>query len=319
MILVTGSTGLTGSAVVREFVRRSRPVRALVRNRPGRRAWTAAPGVETVEADLLVPGTLAAALDGIDTVVLISSADDRMVEAQGNLIDAAVASGVDHIVKVSGMGLDPVSPFRFGRHHAQIEHHLRGVGVDWTMLRPSQFMQVYYREVPTMSADGTLAQPLGDTRLAPVDVEDVAKIAYATATGGGHASKAYDMTGPDALTMTEICRLLTGVVGRPIRYVDIAPEEKRRQLVGAGVAPRFVDDLDDLFRLRREGGPESRVDIEVFEQFSLRPTSFAEFARRSATIFRGSSTPGQLWASGWHTADADSTAPPEAAVRPDGP
>jgi uncharacterized protein YbjT (DUF2867 family) len=176
MILITGATGLTGSAVVREFVRQGRPARALVRNPAKVQALTAVPSIEVVQADLLMPGTLTAPLDGIDTVVLISSADDRMVEAQCNLIDAAVASGVNHIMKVSGLGQDLNSPFRFGRYHAQVEQHLQTAGVGWTLLRPSQFMQVYYREVPTLLADGTFAQPLGDTRLAAVDVEDVAKV-----------------------------------------------------------------------------------------------------------------------------------------------
>jgi uncharacterized protein YbjT (DUF2867 family) len=303
MILITGSTGLTGSAVVREFARRGRPARAMVRDPLKARAWSATAGIQTVEADLLVPGTLASALDGVDTVVLISGADDRMVEAQGNLIDAAVASGVNHIVKVSGLGPEPTSPFRFARYHAQVEQHLRSAGVAWTLLRPSQFMQVYYREVPTMLTDGTFALPLRDARLAPVDVEDVAKIAYLTATGAGHESKTYDMTGPDALTMTEICAILTLVVGKPIRYVDIPPEEKRRRLLDAGIPPRFVDDLDDLFRLRRDGGPESQVHAEVFERLDLRPTSFAEFAQRSAAVFQGTSTPDRLWAAGWRDTD----------------
>jgi uncharacterized protein YbjT (DUF2867 family) len=288
--------------VVREFVRQGRPARALVRSPDKARAITAAPGIEAVQADLLVPGTLTAVLDGIDIVVLISSADDRMVEAQCNLIDAAVTAGVDHIVKVSGLGPDLNSPFRFGRYHAQIEQHLQAAGVDWTLLRPSQFMQVYYREVSTLLGDGTFAQPLGDTRLAPVDVDDVAKVTYATATGG-HKSRVYQMTGPEALTMTEICEVLSSVVGRPIRYVDIAPEEKRQRLIDAGIPPRFADDLDDLFRLRRDGGPESQVNIETFEQFNIRPTSFAEFAERSAAVFRGTSTPDKLWASGWDNPD----------------
>jgi uncharacterized protein YbjT (DUF2867 family) len=158
-----------------------------------------------------------------------------------------------------------------------------------------------------MLADGTFAQPLGDARLAPVDVEDIAKIAYLTATGTGHESKAYEMTGPDALTMTEICAILTSVVGKPIRYVDIAPEQKRRRLIDAGIPPRFVDDLDDLFRLRRDGGPESQVHTEVFERLGIRPTSFAEFAQRSAAVFRGTSAHDQLWASGWQNPHAEAT------------
>lgn len=301
MILITGSTGLTGSAVVREFARRGHPARALIRNPAKIRLWADTSGIEAVHADLLVPSTLAPALDGIDTVVLISSADNQMVEAQGNLIDAAVAGGVTRIVKISGLGADLNSSFRFLRYHAQVEDHLRGSGLFWTLLRPSQFMPVYYREVATMLAEGTFAQPLGSARLAPIDIDDLAKITYATATDNGHNSMTYEMTGPEALTMTEVCTILSEVVGQPIRYVDLAPEKQRQRLIDAGIAPRFVDDLDALFRLRREGGPESQVHTEVYEKLDIHPTTFAEFAKRSAEVFRGTSTPDQLWASGWQT------------------
>jgi uncharacterized protein YbjT (DUF2867 family) len=302
MILITGATGLTGSALVRAFGRHEQPARALVRDPAKRRAERDAAGLTTVQGDLLVPGTLAPALDGVETVVLISSADDRMVEAQVNLIDAAVAAGVRHIVKMSGLGVDPDSPFRFGRYHTQVEQHLRAAAVSATVLRPSQFMQVYYREVSTMLADGTFAQPLGDTRLAPVDVEDVARIAFAAATGpapDGDEAAVFPLTGPEALSMTEVCVILTEIVGRPIRYVDLAPEEKHRRLVAAGIPARFADDLDALFRLRRDGGPETRVDTAAFERFALQPTTFTQFARRSAPVFRGETTPDGLWASGW--------------------
>jgi uncharacterized protein YbjT (DUF2867 family) len=304
MILITGSTGLTGSAVVREFARNGHAARALIRDPAKTRLWGNASGIDAVRGDLLAPATLAPALDGIDTVVLISSANHDMVDAQRNLIDAAVAAGVERIVKISGLGPDPASEFRFARYHAQVEQHLRQAPVRWTLLRPSQFMQVYYREVATMLADGTLAQPLGTSRLAPIDIADVAAITYRTATESGHDSAIYEMTGPEALSMAEVCAILSGVVGREIRYVDLPPEEKRRRLVAAGVAPHFADDLDALFRLRREGGPESRVRTEVFDKLGIRPTPFAEFARGSAEIFRGTSTADQLWASGWQKAQA---------------
>ena len=311
MILITGATGLSGSALVRECGRRRQPARALVRDPARGRAEREAAGVTTVRADLLVPATLGPALDGVETVVLISSADDRMVEAQGNLIDAAVAAGVRHVVKVSGIGVGSAGRFRFLDYHAQVEQHLSAAPVAATMLRPSQFMQVYYREVPTMLADGTFAVPLGDTRLAPVDIEDVAKVAFAAATGAapeGGATAVHNMTGPEALSMTEVCTILGETVGRPIRYVDIDPEEKRRRLLAGGIPPRFADDLDDLFRLRREGGAETRVDVAAFERFGIRPTTFAQFARRSAAVFRGETTPERLWAAGWREADVPSPA-----------
>jgi uncharacterized protein YbjT (DUF2867 family) len=299
MILITGATGLTGSAVVRDFARRGSTARALVRSPKKAAALAPLPGIQTVRGDLLIPGTLTPALEGIDKVVLISSADGRMVDAQCNLIDAADSAGVGHMEKISGLGPDLDSSFRFGRLHAQVEEYLRNSGVAWTLVRQSQFMQTYYREVPTMLASGTFTQPLGDTRLAPVDVGDIATVIHAITHSARHEGETYEMTGPEVLHMNEICELLSSVIGKPVRYVDITPGEKRQQMIDAGVPPRFADDLLDLFQLRRDGGPESEVKLDVFEKLNIRPTSFAEFAARSADVFRGVTTPAQLWASGW--------------------
>ncbi|MBF5000386.1 SDR family oxidoreductase [Nocardia sp. BSTN01] len=298
MFLITGATGLTGSAVVRRFAQQGEPVRALVRE-PKKQQFAGVAGVDTVVGDLLEPATLEPALAGIDTVVLISGADDTLIEAQCNLIDAAEEAGVGHIVKVSGLGCDHDSPFRFGRYHAQIEDYLRASSVAWTILRPSQFMQVYYREVPTLLEDGSFAVAMGDARLAPIDVEDIAAVAYAVAQSEEHHGKSFAMTGPDALRMSEVCDILSPAVGKPLHYLDIDPRIKRQQLIDNGIPPRLADDMDDLFRLRREGGPESEVHLEVFDLLQIRPTSFAEFVQRSVDIFRGTTTPAQLWASGW--------------------
>jgi uncharacterized protein YbjT (DUF2867 family) len=134
MILVTGAGGLSGSIMVRELIRRGLPVRAMVR--PGR---TAIPGVETVEGDLLRAETLSGPLRDVDRALLISTADERMAEAQRTFIDAAKAAGVAHIVKFSGAesgaGFDP-HRFRSTRAHEQVEDYLEASGVAWTHLRP---------------------------------------------------------------------------------------------------------------------------------------------------------------------------------------
>jgi uncharacterized protein YbjT (DUF2867 family) len=158
MILVTGSTGLNGSAVIREFARHSHPVRALVRDRE-RAAQLGAPpaSVEIVEGDMSQPETLAPALDGVHRVLMISTANNDLAETQRTFVDAVAHAGVPHVVKFSGIGCEPGSPFRFARVHGEIEHHLEASGLAWTHLRPSQFMQVYFREVRSILGDRNLA------------------------------------------------------------------------------------------------------------------------------------------------------------------
>jgi uncharacterized protein YbjT (DUF2867 family) len=73
---------LSGSIVIREFARQKTPVRALVRSRAKAHAFRSLPTVEFVEADMLRPETLGAALDGVDRVLMISSSDPQMVETQ---------------------------------------------------------------------------------------------------------------------------------------------------------------------------------------------------------------------------------------------
>lgn len=289
MILVTGAAGLNGSAVVREFSRNGVPVRALVRDRLKAKALTGLPHVELVEGDMDRAGTLSPALQGVGRVLMISSAGPQMVETQCRFVDACKVAGVAHVVKFSGkesgIGFDAKN-FRFTRMHEDIERYLETCGLAWTHLRPSQFMQVYLREAPSIAGKGLLLLPFEDVKLSPVDVEDIAKIAFALLTQGGHESRAFDITGPEALSMADIAASISAAIGQTVRYQNVNPEERRRAMLAAGVPPFTVDALDEQAAERRRH-PESRVDVGTHELFGVEPTTFAEFARRHAAAFRG--------------------------------
>ncbi|GLW12768.1 NAD(P)-dependent oxidoreductase [Microtetraspora sp. NBRC 13810] len=289
MILITGANGRPGSAAVREFARQGTPVRALVRDPEKAGDLRALPGVEVAYGDMLWPETLESALAGVDRVLMISSAGPLMLETQCTFIDAAIRAGVGHIVKFSGKdsidGFDN-ERFRSSRSHEQIQRYLVASGVPWTVLRPSQFMQVYFEEVPDIVASGELRLPLGDTTLAPIDIEDIARIAYAVLTTPGHEGRTYPMTGPEALTMTDIAGHISDAVGRPVRYRDVTSEEKQRDWLAAGYPPPRASAFAQLFRERSRLG-RSTVDLASHEHFGIEPTTFAEFARRNADVFRG--------------------------------
>src|SRR4029453_14369465 len=178
MILVTGASGWSGSAVIREFARRKTPVRALVRSRARARGLETLPDVELIEGDMRRPETLESALRGVARALMISSSDPEMLETQCSFIAAAKRAFVRHGVKFSGKesgaGFD-AKRFRFTRMHEEIETYLERSGLAGTHLRPSQFMQVYLREASSIVSTGTLALPLDDASLSPVDLEDVAQ------------------------------------------------------------------------------------------------------------------------------------------------
>jgi len=292
MILVTGAAGLSGSAIIREFASHGEPVRALVRNRAKAGAFDLFPTAEVVEGDMHRPETLGPALKGVNRTLMISTTNPHMVETQCTFIDACRKAGVRHVVKFSGaesgIGFDP-SKFRFTQMHEDVEDYLEQSGLAWTQLRPSQFMQVYLREAPTIAANGELRLPYENINLSPIDIADIAKIAFLLLRDAPrHEGKSYDMTGPEALTMTEIADRISRAIGKPVRYVGITREDRRRALLATGMAPENADALDEQTaeRVRR---PQSRVDLSTHERFGVRPTTFADFANRHSAEFRAKS------------------------------
>jgi len=289
MILVTGATSRSGLAVVRRFAEHNHPVRALVRDRARAQALESLPGVQLVTGDMLRPETLAAALEGVERVLLISRVAEQLLETHATFIDAAKRAGVRQILKLSGaesgIGFDPLA-FRGTREHEQAERYLIGSGVSWTILRPSQFMQMYLLDAPAIAREGALYLPLGEAELAPVDIEDIASVAHALLRSDGHEGMRYDMTGPHALRMDQIAQLIGEAIHKPVRYVDVSPAEYRERLLQRGFEPNRIELFSEIAAERRRR-LESRVVLSTHERTGVRPTSFAEFARRYAPVFRG--------------------------------
>jgi uncharacterized protein YbjT (DUF2867 family) len=290
MILVTGATGLNGKELLRVLSASGVAVRALVRNPAKAEAIAALPHVEIVQGDMAHPETLAAGLRGVDRAMLISSSDPMMLDVQTNFIEAARKAGVKHIVKLSGIMPELDSAFRFARMHGEIEKRLEASGMAFTHLRAGEFMPAYFRQIPNITAKGAMFLPMEDARIASIDVGDIAEIATRVLTGSGHEGKTYPLTGPEALTMTEVAAKLSAATGKTIRYVNVPPEGARQAQLAAGMPPYLADALFELFAERRNG-KEAKVWPDAGVLLGRRPTSFDEFAGRNAEVFRGEAPP----------------------------
>lgn len=287
-ILVTGANGTTGRHLIAELKRHGAPLRALVRSR-ARAAAVEGTGVPMVVGDLADPASLAAALDGVESVYLVSSTSPRTAELHGNLVDEARRAGVRHLVRQSALGAAPGSPNVLLRGHAEAEAHLESSGVAFTHLRPAWFMQNLLAYAPWIAAHGDLSIPAGDGTLAMIDARDVARAAAAVLTGEGHEGRTYRLTGPEALGFARVAEILSRVLGRPVRYRQPPPDEARRELLAAGTPEWLADSLLALYR-HAPVDPPAEVSGDVEAVTGAAPTPLSTFVRDHAAELGGDET-----------------------------
>jgi uncharacterized protein YbjT (DUF2867 family) len=283
MILVTGATGKTGLDVVRGLAIVGAGVRALVRDAKKAPALRR-PGVEIAVGDLGNPDSLRAAFHGVDRVFLCSAADPQQVELQGNLLWAAKEAGVKQVVKLSVLGSSLDSPVPFARWHAETEKQLIATGIPWTFLRPHFFMQNLLGYAPAIRAQGSLSLPLRLAKIPLVDTRDVAAVAVTTLTGAGHERKIYDITGPEALSGANLAAKLAKAAGKAIRFVDVSPDQARKEMLAAGWPEWLATSMTALYGVFATGHAAA-ISRVVEELTSYPPRSFDDWARENAAAF----------------------------------
>jgi len=132
---------------------------------------------------------------------MISSSDPRDGgKPQCTFIDACKKAGIKHVVKFSGaesgISFDPGKfPFRAHARRNRTIPQRSGARVD--ALAPKPVHAGVLREAPTIVAENVLYLPMDNARLSPVDIEDIARVAFAVLHNEGHEGKSYDMTGPE--------------------------------------------------------------------------------------------------------------------------
>jgi uncharacterized protein YbjT (DUF2867 family) len=151
MIAIAGATGVVGSAIARELLRRGETVRVLVRLEEAAEVWRQR-GAEAVAGDLALPNSLNQFCAGAETVIttasaLLRSGADSLetVDVAGNrhLIDAAQRAGVARFILVSAAGANPGSRIPFLRAKGIAEEYLRERGAGWTIIAPHLLMETF--------------------------------------------------------------------------------------------------------------------------------------------------------------------------------
>src|SRR5262249_14812650 len=151
-------------------------------------------------------------------VLLISAADlETRTEQHRAAIAAAAAVGVCHVVYTSGLNPGPPNPAVISPSHYATEQALATSGLASTVLRDSLYSEYQVAEAARAISAGTLTHNRGDGQVAYVSREDCAAVAAAVLTGSGHASRVYDVTGPELFTARELAALYGQLGEREVR------------------------------------------------------------------------------------------------------
>lgn len=240
-IAITGATGQLGRLAIAALKTRApgAEVIALARNA------AADLGVPVRAFDYTKPETLAPALAGVETLVLISSSDfnDRAGQHKA-VIDAAKAAGVGRIVYTSLLKGD-ASPMILAQDHIATEAYLAASGLAHTVLRNGWYTENHTGSLGGAIAAGAMIGASGEGRIASAARADYAEAIAVTALDAAHAGKVYELAGDAAPTMAEFAAEVSRQIGKPLPYNDLPPATYAGILQSFGLPEGFANILAD--------------------------------------------------------------------------
>jgi uncharacterized protein YbjT (DUF2867 family) len=230
MLLLTGATGLVGSALLRRLIAEGQPVRCLVRD--PRRLGPQRVRVQIALGDLADPPSFRNAMRGVDTVVHLAastrdqsrgSIEELAAIATWRMVDAAQRAGVKRFVFFSTLGASTHHRARLFRAKALAEHAVRESDMHSIVIAPSlvyaprdRWLTLIERLslLPVVPVSGR-----GRAVCQPIWAEDVAECVAAALRAAGNAGqetshKRYELAGPQTMTYSEVINAVLGSLDR---------------------------------------------------------------------------------------------------------
>ena len=286
MVLVTGAAGKTGRAVIQAMAERGLQVRALVRRRSQVEVVIDLGARDVHVGDMQDPDVLSQAAQGAKAIYHICP----------NMSPDEIALGVIAIGAAKSAGLS-----QFLYHsvlHPQIEampHHWNKMrveellftsGLDFTILQPAAYMQNILGGWNNIVQEGVYRAPYpAHTRIALVDLHDVAEVAAEAAMGDGHNGATYELVGQDDLTQEQVTDVLSHQLGRPVRVEHIPIQEWRQEAGPAGLGSYQLDSMSRMFRYYEQYGFVGNAAVLAC-LLSRPPTTFDDFVARHISARR---------------------------------
>ena len=240
-ILITGSTGTVGSAVVKAILSDNftGKIRCATRS-PEKFIKSDNRQIEPVMFNYADPQTISASTQDVDALFLMTGYSSEMLMQSKMVLDFAKKSGVKHIVHLGALSTDDTNLAHLSWHQF-VEAYIQMKGFSYTHLRPNFFMNSVLKSL-SKSGD-KLFHFYGDSKVSFAHVDDIAAISSAALRDPvNHSGKVYPIAS-EALTMSEVAKTIGTVWNRDISSVALPIEKAFPILVKSGMDTQYATGL----------------------------------------------------------------------------
>lgn len=271
-VLVTGATGTVGGHIVEQLFSIGVEVRALSRT-PQNSSFL--PEVQIVAGDLNNPDTLQVHLQTVDSLFLITQSEQTEARFLANqrIIQMAKEANVKKIVALMDYEGNP------------IENIIQESGMDWTILRPTEFMKnALYFWAESIQKEGVVRTGFPDALSVRIHEEDIAAVAVKALTEEGHHGKIYTLTGPQSLSNKSMVTQISEIIGKPIELVELSEEQVRQNSKNQGYDDEFIEHF--LIGLAKNPPKSAYTVLPTVEQVTGKPArTFAQWVTENKHYF----------------------------------
>lgn len=290
VVLITGATGETGRAAVRESIALGLTVRAMVHKNDARAEALERLGAKVVVGDLLEINTVRSAMEGVDAAYLVWPVQPGLIAATVNFAQAAKETGVKTVINLSQRSADRESTSNACRDSFIAEQVLNWSGVPVIHLRPTYFLEwlLYPWQLPYLQ-QGILRMPVGKGRHSPIAADDQGRaIAALLKNPSRHIGTTIPLSGPVEMDHEQMAAELSEALGRRIVFQDLPIAEYTASLDQMGVPAYVVQHLGGAM-LDYQRGHMAGADDNVEKLTGRRSMTVGEYARLHADQLNGKS------------------------------
>ena len=279
-ILISCAGGNVGSEIVRQLKQANIPCKAAdiveVKDLLGT-------DIEYVYLNFEEIGSCEKALTGIKKLFL--NRPPHMVEFDDSIfpaLDIAKEKGLEHIVFLSMIGVNKRVP------HYKIENYLKKLGVNYTILRSSFFMQnlnTIHGEVIKKEKD--LVIPAGKGAISFIDIRDLAAVAVKVflEPSEKYTNQTLNLTGSESLNFYDVSKVMSNVLGEEITYSNPKRKVFAKVMASYGFPEDFIKVMKMIYLIVKLGkAGELYDDLEIV--LGRRPIKMEQYVKDYANCWR---------------------------------